>query len=118
MESIIGALGLKDIGTLFPDTDMKYKDISSSYFMKEIYKIMDNMGYEVGNIDITIYIEKPILKDYKPLMEENISQLLHTNIENINVKATRGEGIGFIGRSEGVSAEAVCLLVKKRKSIL
>ena len=82
--------------------------------MKDIYKKMDGMGYEIGNIDVTIYIEKPILKDYKPIMEENISNLLHTNIENVNVKATRGEGIGFIGRGEGVSAEAVCLLKKKK----
>ena len=114
VESIIGALGIGDIGKLYPDNDMKYKDISSSYFMKDIYQIMDNMGYEVGNIDITIYIEKPILKDYKPYMEDNISKLLHTSIENVNVKATRGEGIGFIGRGEGVSAEAVCLLKRKK----
>jgi 2-C-methyl-D-erythritol 2,4-cyclodiphosphate synthase/2-C-methyl-D-erythritol 4-phosphate cytidylyltransferase len=114
VESIIGALGLGDIGKLYPDNDVKYKDISSSFFMKDIYKIMDGMGYEIGNIDVTIYIEKPILKDYKPIMEENISNLLHTNIENVNVKATRGEGIGFIGRGEGVSAEAVCLLKKKK----
>ena len=75
---------------------------------------MNNLGYEVGNIDITIYIEKPILKQYKPIMEENIASLLHTNKENVNVKATRGEGIGFIGRMEGISAEAVCLLKKKK----
>ena len=114
VESIIGALGLGDIGKLFPDTDMKYKNISSSYFMEEICKIMNNLGYEVGNIDITIYIEKPMLKQYKPIMEENIANLLHTNKENVNVKATRGEGIGFIGRMEGISAEAVCLLIKKK----
>lgn len=113
VESIIGALGLGDIGKLFPDTDMKYKDISSSYFMEEVYKIMNDLGYEVVNIDISIYIEKPILKNYKPLMEENIARLLHTNINNVNVKATRGEGIGFVGRMEGIVSEAVCLLIRK-----
>lgn len=113
VESIIGALGLGDIGKLFPDTDLKYKDIASSYFMKEVYKLMNEQGYEIGNIDVTIYIEKPILKEYKPIMEENIANLLHTRKENVNVKATRGEGIGFIGRMEGISAEAVCLLIKK-----
>lgn len=117
VESIMGALGLGDIGTLFPDNDVKFKDISSSYFMKEIYKIMSNMNYEIGNIDVTIYIEKPILKEYKPLMEENIAKLLNTSVDNINVKATRGEGIGYIGRGEGISAEAVSLIVKKRKNI-
>ena len=116
VESIIGALGLGDIGKLFPDTDMKYKGISSSYFMDEVFKIMDEQGYRVSNMDITIYIEKPILKDYKPLMEENIANHLHTDKTNINVKATRGEGIGFIGRMEGVSAEAVCLLINKNKT--
>lgn len=114
VESIIGALGLGDIGKLYPDNDVKYKDISSSYFMTDVYKIMDNMGYKIGNIDVTIYIEKPILKDYKPILEQNICKLLHTEVSNINVKATRGEGIGFIGRGEGVSAEAVCLLIKKK----
>ena len=113
VESIIGALGLGDIGKLFPDTDKKYKDISSSYFMNEVYKLMDSYGYKINNIDITIYIEKPILKDYKPLMENNIASLLKTDVSNVNVKATRGEGIGYIGKMEGISAEAVCLLVKK-----
>ena len=69
VESIIGALGLGDIGKLFPDTDIKYKDIDSSYFMKEAYKMMDNLGYEIGNIDITIYIEKPILKQTQKAVE-------------------------------------------------
>lgn len=113
VESIIGALGLGDIGKLFPDTDMKYKDISSSYFMEEVYKIMDNSGFEISNLDIIIYIEKPMLKDYKVIMEENISKLLKCEIEKVNLKATRGEGIGFIGLMQGVSAEAVCLLKKK-----
>lgn len=113
VESIIGALGKGDIGKLFPDTDFKYKDISSSYFMEEVYKIMDNEGYKISNLDVTIYIEKPILKDYKPIMEENIAKLLRTDISNVNIKATRGEGLGFIGRMEGISAEAVCMLVNK-----
>lgn len=112
-ESIIGALAQGDLGLLFPDNDPKYKDISSSYFMKKVYELMDKSGYKIGNIDIMIYIEKPILKEYKPLMEQNIASLLKTEKNNINVKATRGEGIGFIGRMEGISAEAVCLLVRK-----
>ena len=113
VESIIGAMGLGDIGKLFPDTDKKYKDIASSYFMKEIHKIMKKEGYEINNLDVTIYIEKPILKDYKPVMEKNISELLDTDIAWINMKATRGEGLGYIGNMEGISAEAVCMLIKK-----
>lgn len=113
VESIIGAMGLGDIGKLFPDTDKKYKDIASSYFMKEIHKIMKKERYEINNLDVTIYIEKPILKDYKPVMEKNISELLDTDIARINMKATRGEGLGYIGNMEGISAEAVCMLIKK-----
>lgn len=112
VESIIGALGLGDIGKLFPDNDPLYKGISSSYFMEEVYKLMNKQNYEINNIDITIYIEKPILKDYKPLMEQNISKLLHCDQNKVNVKATRGEGIGYIGNMEGISAEAICLLKK------
>lgn len=112
-ESIIGALGLGDIGTLFPDNDMKYKDIASSYFMEEVYKILDRSGYIINNLDITIYLEKPILKDYKALMEQNIASLLHTDVNKVNVKATRGEGLGYIGRMEGISAEAICTIIQK-----
>ena len=81
--------------------------------MEEIYKVMTKEGYEINNLDVTIYIEKPILKDYKPIMEKNISDLLHTDESKINVKATRGEGLGYIGNMEGISSEAVCMLVKK-----
>lgn len=116
VESIIGALGKGDIGTLFPDNDPKYKNISSSYFMNEIYQLMDNEGYKINNLDIIIYIEKPMLKEYKQIMTENIAKLLRTDITNINVKATRGEGLGYIGNLEGISAEAICLLVKKQVS--
>ncbi len=113
VESIIGALGMGDIGTLFPDTDMKYKDIDSSYFMNEIYNLMNKQGYKINNIDVIVYIEKPMLKEYKPLMRKNIASLLHTDELNINVKATRGEGIGDIGNMKGISAEAVCTIVSK-----
>lgn len=112
VESIIGALGLGDIGKLFPDTDPLYKDISSSYFMEEIYKLMNEQKYIISNLDITIYIEKPMLKEYKPIMEQNIASLLKCDISQVNVKATRGEGIGYIGNMEGISAEAICLLRK------
>ena len=109
---MIGALGLGDIGKLFPDTDPLYKDISSSYFMEEIYKLMNEQKYIISNLDITIYIEKPMLKEYKPIMEQNIASLLKCDISQVNVKATRGEGIGYIGNMEGISAEAICLLRK------
>lgn len=112
-ESIIGALGKGDLGEMFSDKDPKYKDIDSKYFVSEVYKLMDSLGYMINNLDIIIYLEKPNLVKYKPLMREVISSLLHTDIENVNVKATRREGLGFIGNKEGISAEAVVLLCLK-----
>ena len=112
-ESILGALALGDIGEMFSDKDNKYKDINSSYFVEEVYKIMDSKGYEINNIDIIVYIEKPSLMPYKALMKENIARLLHTDLENVNVKATRGEGLGYVGEMKGISAEAVVMLVRK-----
>ncbi len=115
-EAIIGALGLGDLGTFFPDTDKIYKNMESSFFVREALKLMKSKGYSINNIDISVYLEKPILKDYKPLMKANIANLLETSIDNVNVKATRNEGLGFIGRMEGISAEAVVLV--KREPVL
>ena len=112
-ESILGALGLGDIGGMFSDKDPKYEGIESSYFLKEVYKIMDDAGYKINNLDVIIYIEKPVLKDYKNMMKENIAKLLHTDSKNVNVKATRGEGLGYVGEMKGISAEAVVMLVSK-----
>ena len=117
-ESILGALGYGDLGDFFPDNDPSYEGIASSYFVNEVYKMMDKAGYEINNIDITIYLEKPHLSKYKFEMKKNIACLLHTNESNVNIKATRGEGLGFIGKMEGISAEAVVLLVKKSKVLL
>ena len=110
-ESIIGALQLGDIGTLFPDTDAKYKDMDSSYFIKEVMKIVQEKKYIVSNIDAIIYIEKPNLKNFKHLMANNIKKL--TDCEFINVKATTMEKRGVIGNGEGIGCEVVCLIKKK-----
>lgn len=113
MDSICGALCLGDIGKLFPDTDMKYKDIDSRVLLRKVFEIMDDMGYEVGNIDSTISCQKPKLRDYIDTMRENIAQDLHTNTFNISVKATTTERLGFEGRCEGITANSVCILNKK-----
>ena len=112
-ESVIGALAMGDLGKHFPDSDNKYKDMDSSYFMKEVYKMMDSCGYEINNIDVTIYIEEPNLSKYKDLMKENICNLFNCDLNSVNIKATRNEGLGFIGSKEGISCEAVCMLVLK-----
>ncbi len=112
-ESIIGALGKGDLGTHFPDTDPKYEGISSMVLLEEIYKMMDEAGYKIGNIDATIMAEKPKMAPYKAQMEENIAAALHTDVNNVNVKATRGEKLGFVGEGKGIQAVSVCLLVEK-----
>jgi len=112
-EAIIGALGLGDLGTLFPDNDPQYQNISSSYFVTYVADLLMNKGYKVCNIDLTVYLEKPNLKPYKEQMKNNIASLLHISSDLVNVKATRGEGLGYIGRGEGISAEAVILIKKE-----
>lgn len=117
MESLIGAMGLGDLGKHFPDTDPKYKDISSMVLLEETYQMMVNHGYEIGNIDATILAEKPKMAPYIPLMRENIARVLHTSVDCVNIKATRGEKLGFVGREEGILAMAVCLIEKKKEAV-
>ncbi|MBQ1287090.1 MAG: 2-C-methyl-D-erythritol 2,4-cyclodiphosphate synthase [Erysipelotrichaceae bacterium] len=114
IESLIGAMGLKDIGTHFPDTDPKYKGISSLLLLDETYKMLKEHCYEVVNIDSLINIEKPKMAPHIDQMRKNIADHLHCDVSRINVKATRGEGLGFVGRGEGVIAEAVCLIDELR----
>ena len=113
IEAIIGAMGLKDIGTHFPDTDPKYKGISSLLLLEETYKLMDKEGYKIGNVDSLVMIEKPKMAPHIDQMKQNIANALHCDLSQVNVKATRGEGLGFVGEELGVQATAVVLLVKK-----
>ena len=109
-EAIIGALALNDLGHHFPDNDDKYKDISSLKILEEVYKLMTNNGYEIVNVDSLIMIENIKMKPYINMMKENIAQTLNTSINNVNVKATCAEKLGFIGKGEGVMAQAIVLL--------
>lgn len=110
IESIIGALGLKDIGTHFLDSDPKYEGIDSMKLLDETYKMMKERGYKLVNLDSLIVIEKPKMAPYIDMMRENIAKHLHCDISQINVKATCGEGMGFVGRGEGALAQCVCLI--------
>ncbi len=112
-ESIIGALALGDLGKHFPDTDPKYKGISSLLILKEVVKLMDDHNYKIGNIDALILLEKPKLAPYMPEIKKNLCQVLKIDENQINVKATRGEKLGYVGRMEGIMAQAVCLLEEK-----
>ena len=110
VESLLGAMALGDLGKLFPDTDMKYKDISSSYFLIEVNKLLEEKKYEIVNIDSTIMIEKPMMAPFIPQMKENIAKLLDIDPSKLNIKATRGEGLGFVGEGKGIECDAVVLI--------
>lgn len=112
-ESILGALGLDDLGTHFPDQDEQYRNASSAIFMQKVYEMMDQRGYEINNLDALIILERPKLRMYIEQMKENVAALLHTAKENVNIKATRGEKLGFIGNGEGALAECVVLIRRK-----
>ena len=110
MDSILGALALRDIGYHFPDTDNEYKDIDSKILLKRVYEIMKGKNYKIGNIDSVIACQKPKLAPYIDDMKKVIAEILNTDVENVSIKATTTEKLGFIGRGEGISSEAVCLL--------
>lgn len=112
MDSLIGALALGDIGKLFPDSDDKYKDADSIQLLERVFEIVANNGYKIGNIDCTLIAQKPKVSGYTTRMRENIAAATNTTIDNVSVKATTEEHLGFTGREEGISAHCVCLLEK------
>ncbi len=109
-EAILGACGLKDLGTHFPDTDNTYKGVSSILILKEVNKKMHKHGYQIVNIDSLIIIEKPKLAPYLDDMVKMIATTLEVEKSKINVKATTSEKLGYIGRNEGVMAQAIVLV--------
>ncbi|MBR4461526.1 MAG: 2-C-methyl-D-erythritol 2,4-cyclodiphosphate synthase [Erysipelotrichaceae bacterium] len=114
IEALIGAMGLKDIGTHFPDTDPRYEGISSLLLLDKTYEMLQENGYEIVNLDSLIVIEQPKMAPHIDQMRKNIAQHLHIDESRVNVKATRGEGMGFVGNKEGVMAECVCLIDEKK----
>ena len=112
MDALLGAGKMGDIGKLFPDNDPQYKGISSIKLLKAVKGKMDEQGLSVVNIDSTIVAQRPKMRPYIEEMEKNIAEALGCDIEQINVKATTEEELGFTGRQEGISAKAICLLEK------
>ena len=112
MDSILGALALGDIGKHFPDTDEKYKGEDSMKLLEFVYNLIKEKGYAIGNLDATIIAQAPKMAPHIQTMRANIAKVLNTDIDNINVKATTEEGLGFTGNKEGISAQSICLLVK------
>ena len=115
MDSILGALALGDIGKHFPDTDERFKGADSIKLLEHVYTLITEMGYKINNIDCTIIAQSPKMAPHIQKMKENFAKALNTDIDNINVKATTEEGLGFTGTKEGISAQSVCTVVKVDK---
>ena len=116
VDAVLGALSLPDIGQLFPDTDPRFKDCESHVFMTAAYERMQKKGFKIGNIDVTIILERPKLSPHKALIRQNIADLLHVDIENVNVKAKTHEKVDAIGENRAVSVHAVTLLVSDHET--
>lgn len=112
-DAVLGAAKMGDIGLLFPDTDMSFKDADSVELLRTAVKAVSNKGYKVGNIDATIIAQKPKLRPYIDKMCENIADACGVEVDAVNVKATTEEGLGFSGEGLGMAAHAVCLLETK-----
>lgn len=111
-EAMLGALALGDLGKFFPDDDPKYKDYDSSLILKEVFNYVNSKGYEISNLDTMVCLEKPKIRTYIKDIRENIANILNCDIKLVSIKATTFEGLGFVGREEGILCEAVVVLEK------
>ncbi len=111
-DALLGALALGDIGQHFPDSDERWRGADSLMLLRAVYGMVKARGYALGNADVTIIAQRPKLAPHIPLMRERIAAALETAAENVSVKATTEEGLGFTGRGEGIAARAVVLLDK------
>lgn len=112
MDALLGAAALGDIGKHFPDTDPKYKGISSIRLLEHVADLLDEEHYIVENIDATIIAQRPRMRPYIDTMREHVAQALHISVDQVNIKATTEEGLGFTGSGEGISSQAICALEK------
>ena len=115
MDALLGAAALGDIGLHFPDTDPRYKGISSIILLEKVGELLREKGYEPGNIDATIIAQKPKLRPYIDEMRKYVAAALDMSVEDVSVKATTEEGLGFTGTQEGISSHAVCLIRQNGK---
>ncbi len=113
-DALLGAAGAGDIGVHFPDTDPQFKGIASLVLLERTHAIISSRGYAIGNADITIVAQRPRLKDFMPAMKKRIAQTLRMDAEDVNIKATTTEGLGFEGREEGIAAFAVVCLIGEK----
>lgn len=113
MDAMLGAAGMGDIGRHFPDNDDRYKGISSMILLQNVTELLTEAGYIVNNIDVTVVAQRPKLAGFIPQMEQNLAKTLHITVDDVNVKATTTEKLGFEGEGLGISAYAVCSIRKK-----
>ncbi len=112
-DAILGAAKAGDIGTLFPDTDPAFKGVDSRILLKQAYKLVFDKGYRIGNIDITVLAERPKILPHRAAIEQIIAGDLAISMNDINVKATTMEKMGFVGREEGIAAQVAVLLIER-----
>lgn len=112
-DAALGAIGEGDIGKHFPDTDPEFKDADSAKLLEYIWKLVDDRGYKLGNIDCTIIAQKPKMAPHIETIRARVAELLQADVSQVNVKATTTEKLGFTGREEGIASMATILLVKK-----
>ena len=112
-DALLGAAALGDIGKHFPDTDAAYKNADSLVLLSRVGELIKNAGYQVSNIDSTVIAQAPKLAPHIEQMRQNIAKALYLDVDDISVKATTEERLGFTGRGEGISAHAVCIIEKK-----
>jgi len=113
IDALLGAAGLGDIGVHFPDTDSEFKDISSLTLLERTYAMIKEKGYAVHNIDSTVFAEAPKLSPYREEIRKKIAEVVEIDAERVNIKATTTEGLGIIGKEEGIAAMCVVLLMKQ-----
>ncbi|MBL7032599.1 MAG: 2-C-methyl-D-erythritol 2,4-cyclodiphosphate synthase [Candidatus Delongbacteria bacterium] len=110
-DALLGALALGDIGQHFPDDDPRYSGCDSRELLKQVFQLIQERGYRLGNLDATLVLQQPRVAPFLPAMREQIAPLLDTPLENVSLKATTSEQLGFTGRGEGIAAQAVVLLL-------
>lgn len=109
-DAILGALALGDIGHFYPDNDDKFLNIDSRILLRDVYLKIKTLGYKIGNVDVTVLAQVPKLAPFEQQMRENLAHDLQTDVQNVSIKATTTEKLGFVGRKEGIAIEAVVLL--------
>jgi 2-C-methyl-D-erythritol 2,4-cyclodiphosphate synthase len=111
-DALLGAANLRDIGYHFPDNSTTYKNIDSKILLRDTVKLIQEKGFGIENIDATVCAEQPKLKDHIPLMQQTLASVMNISPEDISIKATTTEKLGFVGRMEGIAAQAVVLISK------